>query len=513
MEIEQPISRFRKTPQTIIAPTSNIETAVDNSSFYYKFKSSDKVAELSKKAISNSYRLIDSISGYPSHLLLNLDDYHFQRLHEILGLLKTEKIIERSAFGNTRYNDAPFFYRLDITPNYEKGVTDGVKTEKSFGHGFGKNAEVVFSKAIGEILERYFLTLYHKKNLLRSSLSALKNKKLSALDLNLLAGFSEEQKKDNPRLRFNDESIFYWEKAKRVLTGETTYLPAQTVYWIYRDEFEPFLGEANTNGAGGFFTKEGAILSGLYELIQRDSFLIYWLNGLTPKAIDPKTVPNDDFQNLLEESKRYGFEIHCLNITADTGVPVFAVIVSDPSGKSPRFCLGAGCQADPAKALHRALEEAWSAYYWMRPRPPYPVLSKNYQPFQERIGQDERLRLWSNPEMADYFKFFISGPKEPFDSIDFNYPKEFASQKEELNFLVERIESLGPGYEVYYYQPQHPLLSKVGYFSTQVVVPQFIPLYLNEFHAPLGGKRLKEVPFKLGFKAVEKFNPLPHPFP
>lgn len=514
MEIEQQMSSFRKTPQTIIAPTSDIETATDTSSFYYKSKLSDEVTKLSKKVISNSYRLIDSVSGYSSHLLLNLrDDYQFQQFQNVLGLLKSKKIIKESFFGNTRYNDAPFFYRLDIIPDYEKDVTDGKKSEKTLGHGFGKNAAEVFSKAIGELLERYFLTIYHKKNLLRSSPNALKNKKFSMLDLNLLAGFSEEQKKDNPRLQFSEESIFYWEKAKRVLTSEITYLPAQVVYWTYYNEFEPRLCEQNTNGAGGWFSEEGAVLSGLYELIQRDSFLIYWLNQLTPKLIDPKTVPHDGFQNLLRESERYGFEVYCLNITADTGVPAFAVVVSDPSGKSPRFCLGGGCQADPAKALHRALEEAWSVYYWMRPRPPYPVLDKDYRPFQEKIGQDERLRLWSNPEMADYFKFLISGPKEPFAGINFDYPKEFASQKEELDFLVKRVESLGPGYEVYYHQSRHPVLSEVGYCSAQVVVPQFIPLYLHETSAPLGSRRIKEVPSKLGFKTAKEFNPLPHPFP
>ena len=496
--------------------TSDIEAESDNSSFYnYKSHSDSEVIKLLKRIISNSYRLIDSISGFSNHLLLSpYGDYNFQQLQEILRLLEAKKIVKRSAFGDTRYNDAPFFYRLDIATNHEKGVTDGIKLEKMIGHCFGKNAAEVFSKAIGEILERYFLTIYHKKNLLRSSLSALKNKKLPALDLNLLAGFSEEQKKNNPRRQFNEESIFYWEKAKRVLTGETTYLPAQLIYWTYiRDELEPFLCEGNTNGAGGFFTKEGAILSGIYELIQRDSFLIYWLNKLTPKTIDPKTIPDEDFQNLLEESKRYGFEIYCLNITADTGAPAFAVIVSDSSGKSPRFCLGAGCQADPVKALRRALEEAWSVYYWMRPWPYHPVLTGDYKPFRRGIEQDERLRLWANPEMADYFKFFISGKKEPFDSTDFNYPKEFASQKEELDFLARRVESLGPGYEVYYYQPQHPLLSEVGYYSAQVVVPQFIPLYIRENNAPLSSRRLKEAPSKLGFKAAKEFNPLPHPFP
>lgn len=514
MEIEQPISQFRKTPQITIVPTSSIETAADAQPFYYKSKSSDEVVKLSNKVISNSYRLIDSISSYSSYFLFNLeDDYHFSNLRDILGILEKYKIINRVTTGQIRYNDAPFFYIFDIYPNYEKGVTEARGYEKALGHGFGKDVFDVFSKAMGEILERYPLTIYHKKDFLRGSFNDLKKKNFPTLDLNLLAGFSAEQKNNNIRLQFDEESIFYWEKTIRASTGEMTYLPAQLVYWSYFDELEPHLCEGNTNGAGGWFSEEGAILSGLYELIQRDSFLIYWLNGLTPRSIDPKTVPGDDFQKLLEESERYGFEVYCLDVTVDTGVPTFVTIISDPSGKGPRFFLGGGCQADSAKALFRSLEEAWSVYYWMRARPPLPVLDKNYRPFREKINQDERLRLWSNPEMADCFKFFISGPKEPFSNISFNYPKEFISQKAELNFLVKRVEDLGPGYEVYYYQSQHAILSEVGYHSASVIVPQFVPLYLNEPNAPLGSQRIKEVPSKLGLKAAKEFNPLPHPFP
>lgn len=514
MEIEQPMSHFKRTPETIFAPTSDIKTADNSSYFHYKFKSSNGIEELSGKAISSTYHLLDSISGYPSYFLSNSpDDFDFPPLHDVLGLLEEKKIIKQSSLAEMRYNDTPFFYQVNFFPNFEKGVTDGRIVEKWLGHGFGKNPAVVFSKAIGEILERYSLTIYHKKNLLRSSLRALKDKKIPAFDLNLLAEFSEEQKKNNPKLRFNEKSVFYWEKAERVLTGETIFLPAQIAHWNYYEELEPFLGDNNTSGAGGFFTREGAILSGLYELIQRDAFLIYWLNGLTPRAIDPKTVPDEDFQNILAESERYGFEIYCLDITSDTGVPVFVVIISDPSGKCQRFSLGAGCQANPAKALYRALEEAWSIYYWIRPQPSYPALGKNYQPFRERINVLERLRLWANPEMDERFKFFISGQKKSFKEINFDYPKEFTSQKEELAFLVKRIENLGPGYEVYCYQAKRPILTEVGYYSVQVFVPEFIRMYFNEMNAYLGKRRLKEVPPKLGFRAAEELNPLPHPFP
>jgi len=513
MEVERPQSKFRKTPAINIIPAGGSFNESDGDSFLYK---ADKTISLYKKILSGLYRQVGSFFGYPAYFFSDVPNNNcWQQFYDIIQKLKDRRFIQWFRFNEERFNDAPPFYSMALMSNHEKNITDGRAIIKPISHGFGQDIGEVFSKTIGEFLERYFLTLYHKKNFLRATIKDLKKKKVPFLDLSLLAGFSDEQKRANPKLRFDEQTIFYWERVKRLSTGKKIYVPAQLVYWNYgHDEAEPFLCEGNTNGAGGMFTKEGAILAGIYELIQRDAFLIYWLNQITPRRIDPRTVPHENFQKLLEESERYGFEIYCLNIVSDIGAPAFAVIVSDPSGQGPRFCLGVSCRADPAEALWGAFEEAWSIYYWIRATPPYPALGKNYQPFREQLGQEERLRLWGNPKMAKHLKFFVSGREEPFSDLNFNYPQKFSSQKEELNFLVKKIESFGPGYEIYYYQPKCSFLSEVSYHSAQVIVPKLVHIYLREFHAPLGSIRLKEVPPKIGFETVgDKFNPWPHPFP
>ena len=524
MEKELPVSRFQKKSPVSMVPTAEIFNVksgddADNQNPERSFRGG--TSKIIEKFFVNCYKQLDSLADFPSYFLLNFpSDYINPHLNEILEQLKKNNFIKQHFFDNQRFNDAPFFYSVNLVPNYAPSITDGIIIKKTLGFSFGKNAQEVFSKAVGEFLERYFFTIYHKKNFIRGSVDDLKKKKIPTLDLNLLAGFSDEQKMAHSKRQFNKKSVFYWEKGKRLSTNKTVYLPAQLIYWNYipcytPEDFEPILWEPNTNAAAGFFSLEEAILAGLYEAIQRDGFCIYWLNKLSPNLIDPETVPSADFQNLLAESKRYGFEIYCLNITTDLNVPAFAVIVSDPSGAGPRFVLGAGCQADPAKALYCALEESWACYYFMRGKtPPYFNLKQGYSPFKEAaIGQDERLSLWANPEMAEHFKFFISGKKIPFSEHSFNYPKKFKSPGEELNFLAKKLENMGPGYEVYYYQANHPFLSKIGYYVVKTITPQLIHLYLNEVNALLGGRRLKDVPGKLGFKAAEKWNPWPHPFP
>lgn len=510
-EVEQRVSIFNPRGSPGIIKMEDVSGAPIPHGSYRVNSGEEKFAEI----FSKLYKWLDSLIGRESFYFVN-PEFPPRYFVDIFEILYSQRFIANIRPSLIRYNDAPPFLNCDIYPNFSSGVTDGnLLRFQAIGHGFGKDPAVVFSRAIGEFLERYFLTLYHQNNFLRSSYASLEKRGVPALNPVLLAGFSSEQKERIPRLRFGNDSVFYWEKGRRALTEETILIPAQLIYWNYDSARtqEPILVEPNTNGAGGYFTKEGSILSGLYELIQRDAFLIYWLNELAPPRIIPESVPHEQFQTILGESKRYGFKIHCLNTTLDTGVPSFVVVIIDESGEGPHFLLGGGCGADPVKAMFRALEEAWSVYYWIRPRPSS-ILPKQYKPFYDRsVDQDVRLRLCANKKMAKHYDFFLKGELRKFQESDFDYPPSFSSAKEELSLLIKKIEGLGEGYEVFYYSPEHPILNQLGYHSSRVIVSAMTPLYLREPHAPLGAKRLKEVPQKLGLKARNGFYPIPHPFP
>ncbi|RJQ37438.1 hypothetical protein C4552_01060 [Candidatus Parcubacteria bacterium] len=432
---------------------------------------------------------------------------------KVIDFLYTQGVIDRITVEGERFNDTPSFHRFALLGAYEQAVTDGKTDIKCYGFGFSKNRDEALSKVIGEFLERYPLTIYRKRDLYRSSLRALKEK--SAVDIHLLAQFSDEQKMRQPAFRWNDDSTFFWEKITRISSGKNHYIPAQLVYWNYKsDNGEPYLRERNTNGCGGFFTKEGAILSGLYELIQRDGFFIYWLNALTPPKVRPESVPDPMFQQILEESKRYGFTVHCLNTTLDLSIPSFVVLIEDTYGQAgPYLALGGGCQADPAKALTRALVEAWTLYFWVRKYPTY-TRPETISAFETPgIGQRERIHLLAERELKIKYEFLMNGAAKNLEDFKFDYPPAFSSETEELKHAVEIVERHGNGYEVYAFLKEHYLLSRLGYHTARVVVPALIPLYLNEENAPLGAERIAGVPRKLGIPGPRKLNPWPHPFP
>lgn len=470
----------------------------------------EKIAEF-------AYGGLDKIFGRQSMMLSKKDVLIPQPYKRILEFLHGKGIVSRVHLNNERFNDAPYFNIFTIYGKYDDIITDGKKNIKPYGLVVLKDPKELFSKALGEFLERYFTTIYKKKNLLAVSPRELKRKNVPYLDLKNAGnlGFHFTDRHQRP---WNEDDIFFWEKATRLSTGETARVPAQLVYWNYilsEDPPEPRLQESNTNGAGGMFTAEEATLNALYELIQRDAFLVHWLLAISPPKVDPDSVPDDAFQRILKESRRYGFKMHCLNTTLDTGIPSFNVVLIDESKKGPSFAIGGGCEADPAKAIAHAAKEAWGIYYWMRWDGALEKnfrLPDNYRPFADpMVDQKNRARLWSKPEMIKHGEFFFSGPAKKLREYAFTYPINFATKGGELKEAVSRVEALGPGYETYAVLVRHPILTKLGYHVARVIVPKLVPLYLHENYAPVNAVRIQEIARKIG-RQNNNLNTIPHPF-
>ncbi len=417
------------------------------------------------------------------------------------------------------FNDEPKLFYLHLQSQFDKTLTDGHDPQQLYNRGTSLHFEEALSKAIGELLERHFLSLYRKEKLVRSSLRSLKKKGVLYLDPANLAEFSEEQKQIFPERRFNDADEFFWTPGRKLGSSIPVLLPAQCVFWNYchhAEYHEPFLQQPITNGAAGHFSLEEAVILGIYELIQRDAFLIHWLNAIAPPRVDISALNHPDAATLLALCRRYHLEPTILNITTDIPVPTFAAIIIDRSGRGPSLTIGGGCDAKPEIAVVRALSESLGirqslrTQYTRTPELKTYRLSENYSPFREEIGQEGRLALWANPETLRSFSFFLEGAAQLWNDIP---ARTFSSKKEELAWLQGAIEKLGPQYAVYFYEATHTVLDTLGYHSVRVVIPPLIPLYMKEHAVPLGAARLKHVPEKLGHRSRAAFNPLPHPFP
>jgi ribosomal protein S12 methylthiotransferase accessory factor len=417
------------------------------------------------------------------------------------------------------FTDEPKPYGLRLWASDLSGKTDGWTSllDGGYSRGVSFDFEEAISKVVGELLERYPLALYREKDLLRCSVNRLRTEKKRFFDPFLASQFSEEQKKRFPAYRFDEKSVFGWARGESLTTGKEAFIPAQVTFWNYRlAEGEPILKQRNTSGSGGMFTREEAILSGLYELIQRDGFLVHWLNRIAPPHIDPASFRSEKVRELFAVCNRYGIEAHVVDITSDIGVPAMAAVLIDTYGKGPAVTVGGGCGPDPEQAAERAMAEALGVRYWLRNAMEQSVydLPEGYEPFfTGGLDQKTRLIYWGNPGMEKEIRFFLSGKSLSIQDVPVYEWQGNKGPKGELDSLLKLFSGRGDGYEVFCYEAKDTVLDVLGYASVSVSVPALLPLYLDETKAPLGKPRIREAAIAMGYESSASINPIPHPFP
>ncbi len=90
--------------------------------------------------------------------------------------------------------------------------------------------------------------------------------------------------------------------------------------------------------AGGCLAS--ALVRGIYEVIERDAFMISYLNKLENDKVDLEKIPDARITTLLSILNRYRIEGHIMDITSDLGVPTFVTILVDRTGIGPAIHCG-----------------------------------------------------------------------------------------------------------------------------------------------------------------------------
>ena len=408
------------------------------------------------------------------------------------------------------FNDYPklFHAYLRMTPAVQE-LTDGLfHRENMSSNATSTDIDTALSRTAGEFLERYSLSLHRKKDLLRMSYA--RALKAGCISLDTYCA--------NMRVEISGEQEFLWVRGHRIDRTGSVLLPAQLVYWNYdnrhADWREPVISESNTNGAGAGPSLEAAILAGVYELIERDGFLIYWLNSISPSVIEPDSISMPELRGLIDDCKRYGLKVYFLNTMSDISIPTCTAVMVDDSGIGPKVAIGACSASEWEAAMIGALGEALSVAYGLRGRQPK---GEDFAYFTEsdstlKIARRQRLSIWGNSRMFKHFEFFLAGSRINLSNLR-HFERHFGTKKEELHEASKAVRDADNSYDIYYYSVKDPVLRELGFNSVKVIIPQLVPLYLREIFLPAGAERLRNVPPKLGRTASPILNKFPHPFP
>jgi bacteriocin biosynthesis cyclodehydratase domain-containing protein len=135
------------------------------------------------------------------------------------------------------------------------------------------------------------------------------------------------------------------------------YLPTGMLYFFHRDASEAGHFHADSNGCAAGNTLEEAIVQGFLELVERDSYAIWWYNRSQRTELDLSQFDDAYVRDLKTQLAETGRRLWVLDITSDLGIPSF-VAMSHATQNGREFVeYGSGSHFDPRIALLRTLTE------------------------------------------------------------------------------------------------------------------------------------------------------------
>lgn len=376
--------------------------------------------------------------------------------------------------------------------------------------GKGLSEHEAIRGAIGEAIEHYCAAHLDVYKTHRAPWSAVLPEAVAPTECVL---YSETQYARNsfPYRRWNPADELTWLPMIELPGRGRVFAPATLIYLnLGQIRVEEFFCPVTSNGLAAGPDLDFAILHGLYELIERDSFLITWLNRLPAPEVDSSDHPPIAC-SIREHYARFAVNIHVFNISADLPAYVMMGLAVDRTGRGPAVVVGLGCDLDPAVAITKALFEVCQVR---------PGEVRRYQRERpaERLGSYADVRT-----LEDHSAFFH--PLEALKEFSFLLENGRSQKLEELpnrslGSVTANLETCvkaltGCGSRVLYADVTTADVAAYGLRVVRALATGLQPMHFGHGEERLGGRRLYQVPMLLGYctgiRGEGDLNPCPHP--
>ena len=358
----------------------------------------------------------------------------------------------------------PLPYYLSVLGD-TTGFSDGSGPTRAAG--VAASWDRAFMKALGESLERYSAAIYRTDELAEVAPAEIDGPALSAY-----ASVSDPPTDAVPIVQGMD-----------LRREDPVSLPADLVY------FPPptgQVGQAITTGLGLGNGGVEAVLSGLYETIERDATMLAWYSTFEPLALD---VGDDTYAEVARRARGAGLSVTALLVTQDVDVPVVAVAVHRDS--YPELALGSAADLDPAAAAVDALAEAIQNWTELRELGP--------EAADEAGGAIGRYASDPGPATS------LLDPDEAVPAAAVG-PDSVPDGQAELDAVLDAMEAAGLDAYAADLTPRD--VERLGFRAVRVLSPAAQPLFVDE---PVFGERARQAPRELGFEP--RLDRAFHPYP
>jgi ribosomal protein S12 methylthiotransferase accessory factor len=281
-----------------------------------------------------------------------------------------------------------------------------------------------------------------------------------------------------------------WVEGYSLTRGRRTWLPLTAAYLGLPEPLSSHVVFPESTGFATGSDYESAILSGLCEVIERDSLALWWLHQLPMPRIDRGAWQAPALRELLHRAERVGLDTQLFDLTSDLGVPVVGLVQTSKRG-SPRVVAMGACRTTVAAAALRVVEEAGSlriALGWSKPlvdrdtvRQGAPCPPMDFGLFY--AGDD-------GPE-----RFAFATQAAPIRSV----LSDSDVGADPLETIVKRLAD--KDIEVFVVDVTQPEVRDVGLVVVRVIVPELMRISFAHSIRYLAHPRLYAAPEKMGYGA------------
>lgn len=403
-------------------------------------------------------------------------DHGVTRSHATMSVTESADRAERavddrlgivSVVGERESYPAPY-YLANIASTDE--FSDGAAMDHAAG--VAPDWDAAYMKALGEAMERYAAAIYREDTFETATVDSVESGVPPS-------AFVRPDDATDPSA---DDAI-EWLPGTTLSTDESVKLPAEFVVFPPPEErFAP----AITTGLGLGNSPTEALLSGLYEVIERDAMMLSWYSTYDPVGI---AGTGAEIEALTRRCRSEGLTTQLVLLTQDIDVPVVAATVT--RDEWPRFAAGTSAALDPNAAGRAALAEA--VQNWME-------LRSLGQADAAEAGRGVARYADRPGEVTDFFD-----PDTTVDAAAVG-PDTVPSGEDELDAVCDRVADVD--LTPYATRLTTRDVDTLGFEVTRVLIPDAQPLFIDD---PFFGDRARTIPNELGYRP--RLDRGYHPFP
>jgi ribosomal protein S12 methylthiotransferase accessory factor len=391
----------------------------------------------------------------------------FSLVDEQCGLLKS-----LTAIPLEHSEPTIFIYSAETSDvNYVKNHDLTAPKQTFYASGAGLNREQALWSCMGEAVERYSAAIANTDALVYASPANLVGK---AIALEKFVWFSDAQYQQYSFIcKPSSSQSIHWAQCRNLFDHSELLFPAQLIWLdnsVLKSPAERYITQISTGLAAGG-TPEMSELSGLYEVIERDTFTCYWLLKQSPKRLDWRQLPNLNPQ-ISALLATLTTEITLLLLENDFGIP--AVLCIQQSYHHEAIALGMCANLELTVAIQKAVVESCHTLNWtldMKRNGLSAVDAQEVNDFREHV------RFYFDKTRFSELDFLLQAPAAPTATYRQTQSEALRNCHDQIGEVLQRLANRG--YEAWSIDITRPEFQRLNFVVCRVIIPGLQPLHVG----------------------------------